>query len=180
MQQIVANRRSARSSVLLFAFVVSTASCAAVSSDSRFADWVDKDAFPGATPYWIEKTKESTIPAAGVVPFPRYLNSRLINLEAGETGTLARLLLVSDAQFNEVLHWHEQRVSKLCIYERTEDPVNKIVLARRCNASVRKPGQYDLFTNNPIMIVKQIPQEYRNVYGAFRVTIEIAYNQNGD
>lgn len=85
------------------------------------------------------------------------------------------MLLVTTEPFQKVRDWYKGQLPTHCIYEKQDQPVSKYVFARKCDPDSREAGNYDLFTTNPNVIVKEIGSQLRDFYGDFLTTIEIAY-----
>jgi len=164
---------SARCLSLLFVMTACTANGAGIP----YAEWVEKNELKGATDYWLQKTQEVRIPDAETVPFPRYPGSKLFHFEDNSDSKegLSRLVILTTEPFPAVRDWYISHMPTLCTYEKNGRPFPMHVLARKCGSDSRKAGNYDLFTTNPNITVKEIGTHLRDFYGNFVTAIEIAY-----
>lgn len=161
-----------------FALLVSVAmSCASSGAEIPYAEWAGKNEFGGASDYWLRKTRELRIPNAETVPFPKFPGAKLIDFQDNRDSAeaLSRMLLVTPESFVKVRDWYEEQLSSHCSYASQRKPVEKHVFARKCDPDSREKGDYDLFTTNPNVIVKEVGTDLQDFYGEFSTTIEIAY-----
>lgn len=151
-------------------------SCAA-DAGSPYAEWASQNEFQGASDYWVKKTKRTNIPESRAVPFPKYPGSKLIDYKdnSGSGEVLSRMVLVADAPFHKVQQWYKARLPDFCAYKKKEKPVSEYVFAQECNTYSKAAGNYDLFTTNPNLTVKEIGSHLRDFYGKFMTIIEVAY-----